>query len=127
MALEDQNQMENVGGRGDVPSCHKVNVFMSRETPAGSPSVVYVVKGGGTCGANRNEVGVMPSPPSLRGRKPSKRFKYVFSSTFPRGSRNGADRARSGGLINGDEPSVSPRTVRQQFITSGAQLRSHRS
>ena len=100
MALEDQNQMENVGGRGDVPSCHKVNVFMSRETPAGSPSVVYVVKGGGTCGANRNEVGVMPSPPSLRGRKPSKRFKYVFSSTFPRGSRNGADRARSGGLIN---------------------------
>jgi hypothetical protein len=47
MALEDQNQMENVGGRGDVPSCHKVNVFMSRETPAGSPSVVYVVKGAG--------------------------------------------------------------------------------
>ena len=103
-----------MGGRGDVPSCHKVNVSRIVEIPHCWHSVRCIRRQGLFVSNLRHRttnevVGVISlTLHGVGGRNPLNRFDehntrtYVPFSVqfFPRGGRNGADRARSGGLIS---------------------------
>jgi hypothetical protein len=79
----------NVRGRGDVQSCHKVNVSVPLKAPAGSSSVVYVVRGGPGGGprprTTTKGAAWLPSsespPPFIKDRT-TKWLKYVYFSKF---------------------------------------------
>lgn len=125
-----------MGGRGDVPSCHKVNVSVTLKFPCWQS--VRCIRRQGVCvepvPRTTNELGVI-SPTHLHLPSQAERFKPVRIRTFfffpvpgfPTGwsewRRSGQigspyqpiQGLRFGFLRVGDEPSVFPRTPRQQF------------
>lgn len=111
IAFEDQNRRATCESVGMSPSCHKLNVSPSLKF---SPYVVRGIRGWNPRRETTKRLVISPTLPHLTqlpssshrvekggGGFPSRNPYVPFQfSVFPRAGRNGADRARSGGLIS---------------------------